>query len=413
MFRIGRRSDIFASLWPQGAISGVKISVPASSSEAPSPPATVLSLYNDRVHSGALQPDDRQAATAAHLAQLEDSIVRYVPQLEAFVRERRSWDDRFKLQRAQLTAQYQDRLDRLRAAATAANTAAQQPSTSASSTEDVYSNRPEAPNVYDQSAQARAAGASPSQGFLRSLSASLWPSTSAVDPGVRGPTAVEAKAEDHREAARALARTELASLERQIETRARADAGPLPAKPAPPRGLYVHGAVGSGKSMLVDLFYHHVERSLNAGAGSPRLNARRVHFNKAMLDVNAWMHAFEKERVRHESAKLEALVERERRAQGEGEGSESEGMVAGFVKALLLFEKDKARHQRYENVRCQLYISAVSQWLLYLIHYERYNISNDLSKTSRDQCHPLNRRTSGYCTIPSAHQTKPTLIQMQ
>ncbi|KAL4172800.1 hypothetical protein KRP22_007962 [Phytophthora ramorum] len=42
-----------------------------------------------------------------------------------------------------------------------------------------------------------------------------------------------------------------------------------------PRGLYVHGGVGTGKSMLLDLFFR--------GAQVPR--KRRVHFNEFMLDV--------------------------------------------------------------------------------------------------------------------------------
>jgi cell division protein ZapE len=54
-------------------------------------------------------------------------------------------------------------------------------------------------------------------------------------------------------------------------------------KPAePPRGLYVHGAVGRGKTMMMDLFFETVE--------APR--KRRAHFHGFMADVHARLHAW-------------------------------------------------------------------------------------------------------------------------
>lgn len=63
--------------------------------------------------------------------------------------------------------------------------------------------------------------------------------------------------------------------------------GPAPAPPQAPRGLYLYGSVGSGKSMLMDLFYQQVRRQELVPL------CRRLHFNAAMLEVNAKLHAQE------------------------------------------------------------------------------------------------------------------------
>jgi cell division protein ZapE len=59
-----------------------------------------------------------------------------------------------------------------------------------------------------------------------------------------------------------------------------------------PRGLYIHGGVGRGKSMLMDLFFAH----------APLRPKRRVHFQEFMLEahgmINAWRKLGAKERVR-------------------------------------------------------------------------------------------------------------------
>jgi cell division protein ZapE len=51
--------------------------------------------------------------------------------------------------------------------------------------------------------------------------------------------------------------------------------------PPPPRGLYIHGAVGRGKTMLMDAFF----------AAAPDLPKRRIHFNEFMGEVQDRLHA--------------------------------------------------------------------------------------------------------------------------
>ncbi|XP_029903757.1 lactation elevated protein 1 homolog B isoform X2 [Myripristis murdjan] len=55
---------------------------------------------------------------------------------------------------------------------------------------------------------------------------------------------------------------------------------PPPPPPPPPRGFYIYGDVGTGKTMLMDMFYSHVENS----------RKKRVHFNSFMLDIHKRIH---------------------------------------------------------------------------------------------------------------------------
>uniref|UniRef100_UPI00358FDF8F AFG1-like ATPase isoform X2 n=1 Tax=Myxine glutinosa TaxID=7769 RepID=UPI00358FDF8F len=50
--------------------------------------------------------------------------------------------------------------------------------------------------------------------------------------------------------------------------------------PTPPKGLYIHGSVGTGKTMVMDLFYE--------GVATER--KKRVHFNAFMLDIHRRIH---------------------------------------------------------------------------------------------------------------------------
>ncbi|XP_078617639.1 AFG1-like ATPase [Branchiostoma floridae x Branchiostoma japonicum] len=68
-------------------------------------------------------------------------------------------------------------------------------------------------------------------------------------------------------------------------------------KQGAPNGLYLYGNVGSGKSMLMDLFYTHVSVT----------KKKRVHFHAFMLDVHA--------RIHRQKSQMPARVEGSRRSQ--------------------------------------------------------------------------------------------------
>lgn len=55
---------------------------------------------------------------------------------------------------------------------------------------------------------------------------------------------------------------------------------PPPPPPPPPQGFYIHGDVGTGKTMVMDMFYSHVDHS----------RKKRVHFNSFMLDIHKRIH---------------------------------------------------------------------------------------------------------------------------
>ena len=60
----------------------------------------------------------------------------------------------------------------------------------------------------------------------------------------------------------------------------------------PPRGLYVHGEVGRGKTMLMDLFFQH----------SPVRHKRRAHFHEFMAEVHERIYGYRQNIARGEIA---------------------------------------------------------------------------------------------------------------
>ncbi|KAJ1292677.1 hypothetical protein BS78_01G008300 [Paspalum vaginatum] len=75
--------------------------------------------------------------------------------------------------------------------------------------------------------------------------------------------------------------------------------GQRPVAPVAPKGLYLYGNVGSGKTMLMDMFYGATEGVIK--------HRRRFHFHEAMLEIHDHMHDVWKRRDDDKSVESSAF----------------------------------------------------------------------------------------------------------
>jgi hypothetical protein len=76
-----------------------------------------------------------------------------------------------------------------------------------------------------------------------------------------------------------------AAVEAAVAVRLLSELGPAPEAPATPRGVYLYGHVGTGKTLLLDVAY------AAACEAQGLARRRRLHFNSAMMDLHSRMHA--------------------------------------------------------------------------------------------------------------------------
>ena len=108
-----------------------------------------------------------------------------------------------------------------------------------------------------------------------------------------------------------------------LARRVDAELGPPPATPPAPRGLFLYGGVGVGKTLLMDLFHDAAAEALGPGA------TRRVHFNAFSLRVHEMLHRLAPARGGEKAdARAALLAARRRRGQVASGAAAASGSVA-------------------------------------------------------------------------------------
>lgn len=133
-----------------------------------------------------------------------------------------------------------------------------------------------------------------------------------------------------------------AALARRIDD----ELGEAPAPPTPPRGLFIYGGVGVGKTLLMDLFCDAATEALGPSA------TRRVHFNAFSLRVHEQLHRLSPGGSAAPDARAAVLAARRRRSQAAAGCSVSnaavfadvaEAVLPGVSSGVLCFDEFEVR----------------------------------------------------------------------
>lgn len=101
-----------------------------------------------------------------------------------------------------------------------------------------------------------------------------------------------------------------------------------------PKGLYLYGSVGTGKTMLMDLFHSTLPKQFQPGG---KYGSTRIHFHSFMIEVLQRQHAVTARYAEEGDAKRDAIPEVARSIAAQGRVlCFDEFQVTDIVTAMLL-----------------------------------------------------------------------------